>query len=285
MQWTRVRRLVVALAAVGLGVALTAWETEAAAMRTVHDSKNQIAITVPATWRVQSPNGSATLTATAPVSGTALPDSVNVVVHDAPIGMNTPQACENEAAWVTQHFAHITPTTVAKTPMTVGGKPAYAWTYTWTASTGEQPVEPAGVRPATGHGLRRDGDDGQYAGGSHVSRVGTHANHCLAADRRAADAADDRPVVVRAVSPPAPGTSGHDEDHARKECPRQPVRALGSRRAAPEHAGAILWRSTRRTHACHAGDRERRMTSDITKATTSCPTTSSPLPRSRITKR
>ena len=140
MRWqgTRVHRLVVALAGVGLGVALTAWETEAAAMRTVHDSKNQIAIAVPATWRVQSPNGNAALTATAPVSGAALPDSANVVVHDAPIGMNTPQACENEAAWVTQHFAHITPTTVAKTPVTVGGKPAYAWTYTWTASTGEQ---------------------------------------------------------------------------------------------------------------------------------------------------
>jgi len=126
------------LAAVGLGVALTAWESEAMAMRTVHDSKNQIMITVPSTWRIQSPNGSATLTATAPVSGTALPDSVDVVVHDAPIGINTPQACENEAAWVTQHFAHITPTTVAKTPTTVGAKPAYAWTYTWDARTGER---------------------------------------------------------------------------------------------------------------------------------------------------
>jgi len=122
-----------------LGIATAVWTASAAAipMRTVHDSKHAITITLPTTWATQSPSGSAALKAIAPSSGPGLPDTVEAVVHLVPASATTPMACENEAAWVTQHFAHITPVTLSKSPVTIGGVPAYSWTYTWKASTGE----------------------------------------------------------------------------------------------------------------------------------------------------
>lgn len=139
MQWPETRGVPFLLIACALGITTTMWTGEAAAvpMRTVHDSKNVIAITVPTTWQIQSPSGRAALKATAPSSGSGLPDTVEVVVHIVPAEITTPLACENEAAWVTQHFGHITPVTVAKAPVTIGGVPAYSWTYTWQASTKE----------------------------------------------------------------------------------------------------------------------------------------------------
>jgi len=139
MQRAEARGTLLLLIACILGIATTVWTVRAAAipMRTVHDSKNAIAITVPTTWKTESPSGSAALKATAPSSGPGLPDTVQVVVHLVPASVATPMACENEAAWVTQHFAHITPVTVAKAPVTIGGVLGYSWTYTWKASTGE----------------------------------------------------------------------------------------------------------------------------------------------------
>jgi len=139
MQWPEARAVPLLLIACALGITTTVWTGEAAAvsMRTVHDAKNVIAVTVPTTWQIQSPSGSAALKATAPSAGSGLPDTVQVVVHIVPAGVTTPMACENEAAWVTQHFAHITPVTVAKAPVTIGGVSAYSWTYTWQASTKE----------------------------------------------------------------------------------------------------------------------------------------------------
>lgn len=108
----------------------------AAAGRTVQDPGHQFTLSVPSTWSVAAPSGNVTLAATAPAPERGLPDSLDVVVRGVPSGMS-PQACESEAEWVTQHFAHINFTTVSQGPATVAGVPAYAHVYTWKASTGE----------------------------------------------------------------------------------------------------------------------------------------------------
>jgi len=105
--------------------------------RTVQDANKQITISVPATWHVQSPAGNVALKATAPTTDHGLPDTVDVVVHGLPPGVNNAQSCINEAEWVTQHFGHINFTTSSTGPVTVGGQSAYSHTYTWKASTGE----------------------------------------------------------------------------------------------------------------------------------------------------
>jgi|SRR5579872_711835 len=121
-----------------VGVALVGSAAFAATAvgRTVHDAGNQFTLNVPATWSVAAPNGNVTLAATAPAPGRGLPDSLDVVVRGIPSGMS-PQSCESEAEWVTQHFAHINFTTVRKGPTTVAGLPAYEHIYTWKANTGE----------------------------------------------------------------------------------------------------------------------------------------------------
>ena len=133
------RRMRVAIL-VGTGAALASAAIAAAAatppLRAVHDAKNQVALSVPAAWTVKSPDGNVTLAATAPTVTGGLPDSVDVVVHAALSGMS-PQSCENEAEWVTQHFAHITYTTVSQGPTSVGGFPAYSHVYRWKAPTGQ----------------------------------------------------------------------------------------------------------------------------------------------------
>jgi len=131
------RRIRVAIL-VGAGTVLASAAIAAAAppLRTVHDTKNQVALSVPAAWTVKSPDGNVTLAATAPTATGGLPDSVDVVVHAALSGMS-PQSCENEAEWVTQHFAHITYTTVSQGPTSVGGFPAYSHVYSWKAPTGQ----------------------------------------------------------------------------------------------------------------------------------------------------
>jgi hypothetical protein len=105
--------------------------------KTVDDHSNQISMTVPSGWTVQSPSGNVTLQATgpAPVAG-ALPDTADAVIHGALGGM-TPQSCINEAQWIGQHFGHINSTTVSAGPTTVGGLPAYARVYTWKTSKSE----------------------------------------------------------------------------------------------------------------------------------------------------
>jgi len=59
-----------------------------------------------------------------------LPDSVDVVVHGAPVGISA-EGCIHQVEWITQHFAHISFTTVGEGPMMIGGLPAYTHTYTW----------------------------------------------------------------------------------------------------------------------------------------------------------
>ena len=105
--------------------------------RTVQDANKQITISVPATWHVQSPAGNVALKATAPTTGHGLPDTVDVVIHGLPPGVNNAQSCINEAEWVTQHFGHINFTTSSTGPVSIGGRSAYSHTYTWKASTGE----------------------------------------------------------------------------------------------------------------------------------------------------
>ncbi|HYM70801.1 MAG TPA: hypothetical protein VEZ44_14480 [bacterium] len=121
-------------AAVVVAPALAA--NTAAAGRTVQDPGHQFTLSVPSTWSVEAPSGNVTLAATAPEPGRGLPDSLDVVVRGVPSGMS-PQSCESEAEWVTQHFAHINFSTVSKGPTTVAGLPAYAHEYTWKASNGE----------------------------------------------------------------------------------------------------------------------------------------------------
>lgn len=133
-----VKRCVVTLAVVVTATASAAVMARAAgpALRTVHDAKNQLALSVPATWTVQAPAGDITLKATAPVPTGGLSDSVEVVVHSAPSGMSA-QSCVNEAEWLAQHFGHITFTTLRTGPTSVAGLPAYSHVYTWNASTGQ----------------------------------------------------------------------------------------------------------------------------------------------------
>jgi len=107
------------------------------ASRTVQDANKQITISVPSSWHVQSPAGNVSLKATAPTTGHGLPDTVDVVVHALPPGVNNAKSCINEAEWITQHFGHITFTTSSSGPVTIGGQSAYSHTYTWKASTGE----------------------------------------------------------------------------------------------------------------------------------------------------
>jgi len=126
------------LGTLALAVALAAAPALAGTVagRTVQDPGHQFTLNVPSTWSVAGPSGNMTLAATAPASGRGLPDSLDVVVRGVPSGMS-PQSCESEAEWVTQHFAHIAFTTVSKGPTTVAGLPAYAHEYTWKARDGE----------------------------------------------------------------------------------------------------------------------------------------------------
>src|SRR5579859_3777194 len=155
------------LIACALGITTTVWTGEAAAvpMRTVHDSKNVIAITVPTTWQIQSPSGRAALKATAPSSGAGLPDTVEVVVHIVPAEVTTPLACENEAAWVTQHFgAHHPRDRGEGSPNDRRGPRIFVDVHVAGPHEGT-PMEPAGVHRAAAHRLRRDRNDEQHAGG------------------------------------------------------------------------------------------------------------------------
>ncbi len=135
----RMRSTVTITAALALTVGLAglAARAETALGRTVHDAANQITIDVPAGWTVQTPSGNIALKATAPAAGKTLPDSVDVVVRSTLFGMNTSEACEQKAMWVTQHLGHIAFTTLSAGPATVNGYPAYLHVYTWNASTGE----------------------------------------------------------------------------------------------------------------------------------------------------
>jgi hypothetical protein len=126
------------LVAVGVGIGLMVLVAQAATvtLRTVPDAKKQFTLRVPIAWNVKTPDGNATLTATAPTPTGGLPDSVDVVVHAALSGM-TAQSCESEAEWVTQHFAHINFTTLSQGPESVGGYAGYSHAYTWKAPTGQ----------------------------------------------------------------------------------------------------------------------------------------------------
>jgi hypothetical protein len=133
--WT-IARVIAGVAVMVLSA--TSLRAATLANRTVQDANKQITISVPATWHVQSPAGNVTLKATAPTTGHGLPDTVDVVVHGLPPGVNNAQSCINEAEWITQHFGHLNFTTSSSGPVTVGGQPAYSHTYTWKASTGER---------------------------------------------------------------------------------------------------------------------------------------------------
>ena len=122
------------------------------AWRTVQDAKKQLMLSVPSTWLVQSPSGNVTLKATAPASGRALPDSVDVVVHALPSGVRDAQSCEREAEYVTQHLGHINFTTLGTGPAVIGGRPAYTHTYTVTSSSNGSTTTPGRSRVSCWNG-------------------------------------------------------------------------------------------------------------------------------------
>ncbi len=105
--------------------------------RVVRDVSARFAIALPATWSARSPSGQVSLQATGPKPDHELPDSVDVVDRSLPPGVTTPQACEEKAAWVTQHLAGIATTTWHAGPTTVAGLPAYSRTYAWRTAGGE----------------------------------------------------------------------------------------------------------------------------------------------------
>lgn len=101
--------------------------------RTAHA---RFAITLPVTWAVQSPGGQMALKATGPKQGEGLPDSVDIVARSLPAGVTNAQTCEEEAAWITQHLAHINVTTWQTGPAIIAGLPAYYHTYAWRTAAG-----------------------------------------------------------------------------------------------------------------------------------------------------
>lgn len=122
--------VVTAVAAVGLSAATQS-------TRIVQDANARFAITLPVTWDVQSPSGQLALKATGPKVGQGLPDSVDIVARSLPAGVTDAQTCEEEAAWITQHLAHINTTTWHTGPAMIAGLPAYSRTYAWRTAAGE----------------------------------------------------------------------------------------------------------------------------------------------------
>jgi hypothetical protein len=120
----------VVVAAVGLSAA-----TEP--KRVVQDAGARFAITLPVTWDVRSPSGQMALQVTGPKQGQRLPDSVDIVARTLPAGVTNAQTCDEEAAWITQHLAHINVTTWRTGPTIIAGLPAYFHTYAWQTAAGE----------------------------------------------------------------------------------------------------------------------------------------------------
>ena len=108
-----------------------------AASQVVRDLRGRFTIIVPVTWHIkQLLEGDPALAATASGEAGTLPDSVDVVVRGAPVGISA-EGCIHQVEWITQHLAHISFTTVGEGPMMIGGLPAYTHTYTWRTRTGE----------------------------------------------------------------------------------------------------------------------------------------------------
>lgn len=129
------RAAVVALALLAAAAAGLAAAAQPA--RIVQDVSAKFSIALPAAWSARSPSGQITLQATGPKPDHGLPDSVDIVERSLPAGVTTPQACEEEAAWVTQHLAGINATTWHSGPTTIAGLPAHFRTYAWRTAGGE----------------------------------------------------------------------------------------------------------------------------------------------------
>ncbi|HLW47899.1 MAG TPA: hypothetical protein VKW09_09050 [bacterium] len=119
-------------------VAPAAFGDEAPALTAVHDLGHVFSLSVPATWRTKVTKGDTALSAVSSAAGDGPPDTVEVVVRDTMVGINDAKSCEEKAKWVMRVWLHKQFTTLSEGPMTIGGLPSYAQTYTWTAAEGAQ---------------------------------------------------------------------------------------------------------------------------------------------------
>jgi hypothetical protein len=127
--------------AFGTGTPFAPWaavgRAEAQAATTVHNA-GLFTIALPDTWETKPAKGDTALQAVGPADGSALPDTVEVVIRPLPSNVTDAKSCEGMAKWVTRVFLHVNYTTLAEGPLSIGTLPAYAHTYTWKAPTGEQ---------------------------------------------------------------------------------------------------------------------------------------------------
>lgn len=102
----------------------------------VKDPENRFTIMVPASWGVQTSTSARApaVSATSPVAGSQLPDSVDVITQDLPTAINA-QECADKVAQVMRFTIHRW-NTVREGTVTFAGMPAYSRAYTWHTSAG-----------------------------------------------------------------------------------------------------------------------------------------------------
>jgi hypothetical protein len=104
----------------------------------VQDLRHAFALSVPATWQTKVKSGDPAVFAAGPTVGDEPPDTVQVVVRDTVVGVNDPKSCEQKVKWIMRVWLHQHFTTLNEGPITLGGLPSYAQTYTWTTAKGAQ---------------------------------------------------------------------------------------------------------------------------------------------------
>lgn len=115
------------------------------ASRVVHDLRGRFTIIVPVTWHIkQLSKGDPALGATGSEEAGTLPDSVDVVVRGAPVGMS-PEGCIHQVEWITQHLLHICSRRWRRTDD--DRRPARVYAYAYVADAdGRGPIEHSGMR-------------------------------------------------------------------------------------------------------------------------------------------
>jgi len=134
----RVNAILGAAVVVGTMMISTLTMSQGATLKNVRDPLGRFAISVPATWNVQTSTSTraAAVKTAAPTPSGGLPDSVDVIVQDT-FSPLSPQACIGEADTVMRFTIHNW-TTVQQGATTLGDLPAYSRVYSWRAPTGQQ---------------------------------------------------------------------------------------------------------------------------------------------------